>query len=615
MIWKKAADMPHRRDARNKQTGRATSVAAGDLEEEQTLGQQLRMMQQAFVASPSRRIILLLAAGLLAVIIAIAVGQIFLNRWYKPFYDTLERRDLPAFLGQFVVFGQIAGVILVLNVIQTWLGQWIKIKLREGLTRDLITEWMKPTRAFRLANAGSLGINPDQRIHEDARHLTDLTAGLGIGLVQSGILLVSFIGVLWSLSAGFVFRFQGYAVAIPGYMVWAAILYAGIASWFSWLVGRPLVKLNGEHYQREAALRFSLMRVNEHIEAVSLSGGEANEKRRIERDLASVLEISRGLMFAMTRLTWVTAGYGWVTVIAPIVIAAPVFFAGNLSFGGLMMAVGAFNQVHASLRWFVDNIEAVADWRATLLRVSAFRSAMLMTDERYENDKRIVYAEPGAGTIVMDDLAVASPSGSVKLADAHVEILPGDRVLITARTDVDKSSFFRAVTGLWPWGRGRLALPPSDSMAFIPRTPYFPPGSVAETLIHPAAPDRFPREQLASVLTRLGLDRFVAGLDQSLQSQVKPTEAELRLLAIARLGLHKPRWIVVEEVLDTLDPETYQRVVTFFTVETAKAAIINIGRMQPNDTFFKRVLHLENDPGGKTLKRLQPRSLRTRRDG
>ena len=137
---------------------------------------------------------------------------------------------------------------------------------------------------------------------------------------------------------------------------------------------------------------------------------------------------------------------------------------------------------------------------------------------------------------------------------------------------------------------------------------------MAETLIHPAAPDRFPREQLASVLTRLGLDRFVASLDQSLQSQMKPTEAELRLLAIARLGLHKPRWIVVEEVLDTLDPETYQRVVTFFTVETAKAAIINIGRMQPNDTFFKRVLHLENDPGGKTLKRLQPRSLRTHRD-
>lgn len=285
-------------------SNRTNGVNSGRIEpnDEQSLGDQLRMMHRAFMASPLRNKIILLSISIIVVIVVTAFGQIILNRWYKPFYDTLERRDLPAFLHQLVVFAQIAGVLLVLNVLQTWLGQVIKLRLREGLTEDLITEWMRPTRAFRLANAGAIGINPDQRIHEDARHLTDLSAGLSIGLLQSGILLVSFIGVLWSLSDGFVFHVSGYAFAIPGYMVWAAILYAGTASWLSWLVGRPLVALNGEHYAREAALRFSLMRVNEHIEAVSLSSGEANEKKRLQRDLASVLEISYGLLRAVTRL-------------------------------------------------------------------------------------------------------------------------------------------------------------------------------------------------------------------------------------------------------------------------------------------------------------------------
>src|SRR5678815_2617239 len=322
-------------------------------------------MLKAFWASPIRNTLLWLAGVIFLVIVSTAYGQIRLNRWNEPFYDALARRDFQEFLVQLGVFGIIAGALLVLNVFQRWLTETFKLKLRAGLTLDLIELWMLPRRAFRLVNAGPVGVNPDQRMHDDARRLTELSADLGIGLLQATILLVTFVSVLWALSADFAFPVAGRMVPIPGYMVWAGILYAGFASVLSYWVGRNLIGRNAERYAREADLRFSLVRVNEHIDAISLAGGEADEARRIKLNLAAVIPAMRGLVTGYTKLTWITAGYGWLTVVAPILVAAPLYFSGTLTFGGLMMAAGAFTQVQSSLRWFVDNFGAIADWRAT----------------------------------------------------------------------------------------------------------------------------------------------------------------------------------------------------------------------------------------------------------
>src|SRR5689334_837318 len=306
---------------------------------------QVWMMLKAAWASPVRNTLLWLAGVIFLVIVVTAYGQIRLNRWNQPFYDALARRDLHEFLVQLGIFGIIAGALLVLNVFQRWLGETIKLKLREGLTLDLVNLWMRPRRAFQLANAGPIGVNPDQRMHEDARHLTELSADLGIGLLQATILLVTFVSALWVLSADFAFVIAGRTVAIPGYMVWAGFLYAGSASLLSYVVGRNLIARNAERYAREAELRFSLVRVNEHIDAISLAGGEAEEARRIKLEVAAVLAATRRLVLGLTNLTWVTAGYGWFTLVAPILAAAPLYFRGELSFGGLMMAAGAFTQV------------------------------------------------------------------------------------------------------------------------------------------------------------------------------------------------------------------------------------------------------------------------------
>ena len=342
---------------------------------------QLEMMTRAMLASPVRNRLFALGVGIFLIIIATTYGQIRLNRWNEPFYDALAHRDFPGFMTQLGIFCVIVGGLLILNVVQRWLSESIKLKLREGLATDLVGEWLTSNRAFRLAKAGPVGINPDQRMHEDARHLAELSGDLGVELLQSSILLVTFVDVLWAISGSFSLDIGGHAYTIPGYMVWAAILYAGSGSLLSYWVGRGLIARNADRYQRESELRFSLMRVNEHIEEIEQQpDGAEDARRRILTNLKDVLSAMRRLVVGVTNLTWVTAGYGWLTLVAPVLIAAPAYFSGKLSFGGLMMAAGAFNQVQQSLRWFVDNFSTIADWRATLLRVAEFRRALLSCD-------------------------------------------------------------------------------------------------------------------------------------------------------------------------------------------------------------------------------------------
>ncbi|UVK40274.1 ABC transporter ATP-binding protein/permease [Mesorhizobium sp. AR10] len=572
-----------------------------------SLREQLGTIRLALKTSPVRKQLLWVCIGIVAVIVATSIGQVLLNRWNQPFYDALARRDMQGFLHQLLVFAGIAGGLLVLNVGQTWLNQMIRLKLREGLTLDLIDEWMRPTRAFRLANAGAIGVNPDQRMQQDAGHLSDLSTDLGVGLLQSLILLASFVGVLWTLSSGFVFHIGGHSLAIPGYMVWAAILYAGIASWLSWLVGRPLIRLNSDRYAREAELRSSMVRVNENVDAIALAHGEADAKRRLELDLGTVLGAMRRIYSAQINLSWVTDTYGWITVVAPILVASPVYFAGDISFGGLMMAVGAFNQVHSSLRWFINNIGGIADWRATLMRVADFRIALAETDVLHRAESRIAFGENPDGSLTFEKLEVASADGCAKLAEPHVEIRVGERVMITGEPGAGKTLFFRALAGLWPWGSGRIGMPAAEAPAFVPRTPYFPLGTLREVLNHADGAVTTDAD-ISAVLAEVGLERLSSSLDRSARWERELGDDEQRLLAFARLALLRPKWVIIDEALDTFDGATLRRVLAMLETRLAGAAILNIGRGQHNRHFFPRSLTIVRDTGGSTLKPVRVRA-------
>jgi putative ATP-binding cassette transporter len=563
---------------------------------------QILMMGRAFMDSSQRNKILLLGLAIVAVIGATAFGQIKLNAWNRPFYDALARKDLGEFLDQLMVFAFIACGLLILNVAQAWLNQTTKLRLREGLVRDLFDEWLKPRRAFRLVNAGEMGSNPDQRIHEDARHLTELSTDLGIGLLQSSLLLGSFIGVLWMLSGNVTFHLSERSFAIPGYMVWCALVYAGTASWLSWRIGRPLIQLNTDHYTQEAELRYALVRLNEHIDSVALCGGEEDEKQRLTTGLEDVLRVMRRIVGASTRLTWITAGYGWFTIIAPILIAAPGYFGGDLSFGELMVAVGAFIQVQQALRWFIDNFGTIADWRATLLRIASFRETIVTMDRLGATENRIEFVELGGGKFSFEDLEIATPTGCTTLSERQVEIALGDRVLIVGEPGTGKTILFRAIAGLWPWGSGRIALPSSDGVMFMPRQPYVPLGTLRAALAYPSPETAYQDEELGAVLQCAGLSRLSSSLDRTARWDRELTDDEQQCLVLTRILLHKPRWVVIDQALDALDDHARTRVISLLSDRLKDAAVIHIGRPETRKRFFTRVLHLIKDPYGRCFR-------------
>ncbi|CAN5539419.1 ABC transporter ATP-binding protein/permease [soil metagenome] len=560
------------------------------------LGPLLTMMARAFRASAQFYVLLTLGGATLFVVGATAYGQIQLNAWNKPFYDALARKDFNGFIEQLLVFLVIAAGLLSLNVAQMWLNQMIKLKLREGLLHDLVDQWLEPRRAFRLAGEGEIGINPDQRIHEDARHLTELSTDLGIGLFQASLLLISFIGVLWYLSTTVTFTFNGAAFSIPGYMVWCALLYAAIGSGLSWLVGRPLIHLNAERYAREADLRSGLVRVHEHTDSIVLYGGEADEKRHLSGSIGNVLDAMRRLVTGLTRLTWITSGYGWLAIVAPFLAASPGYFGGDLTFGELMVAAGAFTQVQQSLRWFVDNFNTIADWLATLRRVGSFRLALVEMDNQVDEVGLIERYDATDGKITFDDLSITSATVSGRLAETHAEIAAGERVLVTGASRLGLTLLFRAAAGLWMEGDGRIGLPFSEGVMFLPQRPYIQQGALRDVLSYPPAANAFRDEELIAALDSVGLARLSSEVDRNARWDNELSDDEAQRVAFARLLLHKPRWVCVDRALDALSEADRRKVVKIFDNKLVGAAVVTFGDTDMCAGFSTRTLHFISAP-------------------
>ena len=572
-----------------------------DVDGEVSLLSEIRRMASVISRSRERKHLLLLGIGLVVVVAGTAYMQTRLNGWNQPFYDALTRKDLSALLKQLGVFAILAAILLVLNVSQVWLNQTTRVVLRQGLVHDLLDEWLKPLRAFRLSNAGAIGQNPDQRLHADAQRLTDLVTDLGIGLLSATLLLVSFIGVLWVLSEHMMLPLGGRQVHVPGYMVWCALLYSAAASFISWRVGRPLVALNAERYAREAELRNTLMHVNDEIEGITIYGGENDERHMLDQVFDVVLGVSRRIVGALTRLTCVTAGYGWFTIVAPILVAAPSYLSGDMSFGELMVIVGAFNQVQSSLRWFVDNFSLLADWRATRRRVATFHRATATMDDLGQAASRIDLEETPQDSIHIDDLCIAGPEGSVRLSEAHVQLKPGERTLIVGEQAPTRAFLFRALTGIWSWGSGRITCPPRQSIMYLPARAYVPPGTLRAVLAYPHSVSDYDEAAITSALSAVGLEHLRPLLDATERWDRRLQEDEKQSLAFARVLLQRPPWLVVNGAFDKLAPASRERIETLLASELA-TGLVNIGPDSSHNAFFTRKLCLILDPHGPTFR-------------
>lgn len=552
----------------------------------------------ALRASAVRGRLAVLGGAIVVVIAITAYMQIRLNSWNQPFYDAISRRDLRDFIFQLGVFGLIAGILLVLNVAQRWLAETLQWKLREALVTDIVGLWLQPRRAFWLQGSGPIGAHPDQRMHDDTLKLCELSVSLGVGLLQAAILFGSFAGVLWTLSADFSLFFDRREVALPGFMLWAAIVYAGIGSLLSYWVGRGLIGRNAQRYVREGELRFSLTRINEHLDGISLAGGEADEKRRVAVHLGDVLDATSRVVLGLTHLTWVTAGFGWVTVIAPTLVAAPLYFSGKVSFGGLMMAAAAFTQAQSSLRWFIDNFSGIADWRATLLRVAGLRQVLNSDLEAQQRGSRIAYREGAAGALAIEALEVRAWTGHDRLDADPVVLQAGERLLILGTPGTEKTLFFRALAGLWPWGRGSVCRPQGEPIHYMPRgTPYLPRGTLAEALSYAVEPARHSRAAMAEALASVGLQRLEPLLDTTGRWERELSADEQLRLGFARVVLQAPRWLVMEEAFGAFDDDTVELLIDVLQRRLAHTGIVHIGSAgEAHDRLFTRVVHLVKAP-------------------
>ncbi|TWD53356.1 putative ATP-binding cassette transporter [Agrobacterium vitis] len=560
---------------------------------------QLRVAAQSFMASRVRTRIILLSLSLLAVLLLLTYGQILLNRWNQPFYNALENRDLPAFWHELRNFFYIAAFLLVTNVAQTYLSQMTALYMREGLARDMVDQWLKGRRAYRLSVSSPLGVNPDQRLHEDARKLAEATTSLTVGLVQSTILLISFVSVLWALSGHFVLPIFGHQISIPGYMVWAALIYAGGAAIASNLVGARLTRLNAIRYAREAELRAALMRSNEHLEQIALARGEDVERAAIHGTIDRVLVAIRKLALALTNLTWVSAAFGWLALIVPVLIASPAFFSGTMSFGGLMMAASAFTQVYTALRWYVDNFGAIADWKATLLRVMVLRAALTEPTliDPVAGQIQVEVGKPGV--LSFEELYIRTPKeaeanwGGYHLKEENPSIEAGERIMINGDPGINRRQLFNAMAGLWPYGEGTIRLPEEDHILFVPQTPYMPEGRLRDLLAYPEAAEIYDDEAIVTSLKAVKLSRLAGALDERQRWDRGLSKEEQVSLAFAHILLRKPHWVVFNDVLDGLEPDTVS-VLTGIMANMQDSTLVYLGRNAAYlEALAPRVLHLE----------------------
>ncbi|NBX21834.1 MAG: ABC transporter ATP-binding protein/permease, partial [Betaproteobacteria bacterium] len=420
-------------------------------------------------------------------------------------------------------------------------------------------KWMSHQAFYRLELArfapsahahGANPDNPDQRIQEDINQFTTFTISLSMGLLNSVVTLVSFVGILWSLSGAFAFTLAGQEYSIPGFMVWMAVLYCAVGSVITHYIGRKQIPLNFEQQRVEADFRHHMVRAREYSESIAFDRGENVVREQMTQRFSRVLANNLALIKAQKGLIWFTSFFGQAAVVFPFVVAAPRFFSGAIQLGQLTQISGAFGQVQGSLSWFVDTYSSLASWRATTDRLTGF-------EESFKALAQVESAQAATKTIAIDGpldtepLRISLPNGTTLLEHTRLHAQPGDRILLQGPSGSGKSTLFRTLAGIWPYAQGAVDLP-ADSM-FLPQRAYFPNGPLREALAYPEVATRYSDAELQQVLRDALLPHLADALDTVDAWSQKLSGGEQQRLAIARVLLKKPQWLFADEATSALD--------------------------------------------------------------
>ncbi len=513
------------------------------------------------------------ARGLLLAIVLLNLGTVYMavqfNDWYRVFYDALEKKDQPVFWQQMGRFSYLAFIAIIIAVYKFYLTQLLEMRWRSWMTRNYLTRWLSNHAFYKLElarfsapsadekNSPASPDNPDQRIQEDLNQFTTYTVSLSMGLLNSVVTLVSFVGILWALSGSFSFSLAGSTYTIPGFMVWAAIAYCAVGSVLTHYIGRRQISLNFFQQRYEADFRHHMVRVREYSESIALDKGETVERAQLDNRFAAVLANYLQLIRAQKSLIWFTSFFGQAAVIFPFIVAAPRFFSGAIQLGQLIQISSAFGKVQDSLSWFVDSYSSLAAWRATTDRLTSFEDNITAAAQqvRAQNAMNSVAIDEASAVpphaLLARHLSVNLPAGQALLHDVSLQTNPGDSVLLKGPSGSGKSTLFRAFAGIWPFSKGQTQLP-LEAM-FIPQRPYFPDGSLRDALAYPQPAAQYSNDELKQALTDALLPQLTSRLDDQDAWGQKLSGGEQQRLAIARVLLKKPQWIFADEATSALD--------------------------------------------------------------
>ena len=532
----------------------------------------------------------LLLAAVIAIELSIVGITVLINEWNARFYNALQDRNWNAFVYQLGYFCVLATFFILLAVYQLYLNQWLQIRWRRWLTSRYLDHWMEGANHYRMQLMGDAADNPDQRISEDIAQFIQLTLGIGLQLLNSCVTLFSFMVILWSLSAAAPLHVFGLGFDIPGYLLWAALIYACIGTALTHLIGRPLIALNFQQQRYEADFRFSLVRVRENSEQIALLDGERAERDRLLMRFGNVVANWLAIMTRQKKLTFFTASYAQASVVFPFVMVSPAYFASAIQLGGLMQTANAFGQVQGALSVFVNLYRSLAEWSAVIERLSGFDKSVAAAQAVAVTPPVIGVAAGEAAAVSFKDLAVRLPNGVPLINASDISIGLGERVLVSGPSGAGKSTLFRALAGIWPFGAGTITIPKNARLMILPQRPYFPIAPLAAAVAYPAEPGTYDDARVAELIAAVGLPALAARIEEEAHWNRMLSLGEQQRLGIARALLHAPDYLFLDEATASLDEPSEAALYKLLEQRLAAAAIVSIGHRSTLAAFHRRRL-------------------------
>jgi vitamin B12/bleomycin/antimicrobial peptide transport system ATP-binding/permease protein len=531
----------------------------------------------------------ILLGAVIGIELSVVAINVILNQWYNRFYNALQERDWNAFVNLILFFCAIAAVYTVIVVYQNYLNRWLQMRWRRYMTQTYLRQWLNTANHYRMQLLGDAADNPDQRIAEDLQSFVDMTLAIGIGLLSSIVTLCSFLVILWNLSEKAPLRVAGIDIAIPGYLVWAALVYAVIGTALTHLFGWRLIPLNFQQQRYEADFRFNLVRTRENSEQIAALHGEAAERERHSGRFGLIVDNWMAIMRRQKKLMFFTQSYTQASTIFPYLMASPAYFAGAMQLGDLMQTASAFNSVQSALSYFVSSYQAIAQYQAVVQRLSGFEAAIVAGRELALKPPAVeVLPRASAGAITIDHLNVRLPNGEPLVDAEHVVLSPGERVLVTGPSGAGKSTLFRALAGIWPFGSGRVTVPEDAKILLLPQRPYFPVASLAAAVSYPAKLGTFDNARITEVIAAVGLPEWSNRLDEEAHWNRMLSQGEQQRLAIARALLQEPDYLLLDEATASLDEPAEALLYRLLQDRLKTTAIVSIGHRSTLGAFHRR---------------------------